>query len=339
MPSTIDIYRGDLIESRHHVSIAVVRADGTVLGTSGDPDLVAFWRSCAKPFQAMPLLLDGAAAAYGITDEELALACASHNGESRHVALARQMLSRSGSTEDDLVCGPHSSLNEDLAKDMAARGEKPTKAHNNCSGKHAGMIALSKYRKWGAEGYHRPEHPMQQAALAEVARWSGLDHADVPHATDGCGVPSFALPLRNMALAYARLGAAYAGEKVTGIRTANVNVAARLLGAMRSYPFLVAGTARLDTDLMEDCGGRVVAKVGAEGVYCAAIPEQSVGVALKVEDGATRALNPALLGVLDAVAAGVVTGLEMYRHPLIKNTLGVAVGRYDTRIELDRAAS
>ena len=339
MPSTVEVTRGDLIESRHVVSVAVVRADGTVHGVSGNPDLVAFWRSCAKPFQAMPLLLEGAAAAYGITDAELALACASHNGEPAHVELARTMLARSGADESALVCGPHPSINEDIARDMLARGEQLTGAHSNCSGKHAGMIATARYRRWGSDGYANPQHPLQQACLAEVARWAGLQAAAVPHATDGCGVPSFALPLRAMALAYARLGAALAGDKVEGQRTASINVAARLLGAMRTNPFLIAGTGRLDTELVAASGGRVVAKVGAEGVYCATIPELRLGLALKVEDGATRSLGPALLGLLDLVAPGFVTGLEEHRHPQVRNTLGATVGRLEARMELQRDAS
>jgi len=339
MASVIEVFRGDLIESRHHVSIAVMRADGTLAGSSGDPDTVAFWRSCAKPFQAMPMIVEGAAAAYGFGTDALALACASHNGEERHVALARAMLAASGSAESDLVCGPHASLNEDVAKAMAARGEKPTKAHNNCSGKHAGMIALARHRSFSVEGYAAPDHPVQRLVLTEVARWTGLTEGAVPHATDGCGVPSFALPLRAMALAWARLGAAFAGDRMAGYPRETQQAAAKLLGSMRSEPFLIAGTARLDTELMAAAGGRIIAKVGAEGVYCAAIPEQRLGLALKVEDGATRCLNPALLGLLDVLLPGAANGLHDQRHPRIRNTLGKDVGRIESRIVLDRGAS
>jgi len=339
MPSTVEVTRGDLVESRHTVSIAVMRADGTTFGSSGDPGLVSFWRSCAKPFQAMPLMLEAAAAAWGITDQELALACASHNGEPAHVELALKMLARSGASEADLVCGPHASINDDIARDMTARGATLTRAHNNCSGKHAAMIATARYRRWGSDGYARMDHPLQQACLAEVSRWAGLAESDIPHGTDGCGVPSFALPLRAMALAYARLGAAAAGDKVEGQRAASVNVAARLFAAMRGNPFLIAGTGRLDTELVPAGSNRVVAKVGAEGVYCAAIPELRLGIALKVEDGATRCLGPALLTVLDVVAPGVVSGLEEHRYPPIRNTLGEQVGRVQARVELVRDAS
>lgn len=339
MPSVIEVSRGDLIESRHRVSIAVMRADGVLAGSSGDPDLVAFWRSCAKPFQAMPMIVEGAAGAYSFGTDALALTCASHNGEERHVALARQMLAASGSSEKDLVCGPHASLNEDVAKAMAARGEKPTRAHSNCSGKHAGMIALARHRGFGVGRYADPANPVQRLCLAEVARWTGLPEDKVPFATDGCGVPVFALPLRAMALAWARLGAAFAGDRMAAFPRETQQAAGKLLGAMRSEPFLIAGTARLDTDLMRAAHGRVIAKVGAEGVYCAAIPEQRLGLAIKVEDGATRCLGPSLLGLLDVLMPGTVEGLEEYRRPAIRNTLGNEVGRVEPRIVLDRGAS
>jgi L-asparaginase II len=339
MPSTIDVFRGDLIESRHQVSIAVMRADGTVFGSSGDPDLVAFCRSCAKPFQAIGMVEGGAADAYGFGADALALACASHNAEERHVTLARSMLAASGADESDLVCGPHSSLNDDVAKAMAARGETPTRAHNNCSGKHAGMIAFARHHGWGSEGYAQPAHAVQRRCLAEVARWAGLPEASVPHATDGCGVPSFALPLRSMALAWARLGAAADGDALPGIAPETRRAAARLVTAMRAHPFLVAGTARLDTELLAACQGRIVPKVGAEGVYCAALPDLRLGLALKVEDGATRCLGPALLGLLDILAPGVLPALESHRRPPILNTLGKAVGRIEPRIDLIRTAS
>lgn len=339
MPSTIDVYRGDLIESRHHLSFAVVRADGELIASSGDPELTAFWRSCAKPFQAIPMIVDGAAKRYGFGADALALACASHNGEERHVALARQMLAASGATEDDLVCGPHASLNDDVAKAMTSAGEKPTRAHNNCSGKHAAMIALARHAEWGASGYAEPDHPLQQRCLAEVAHWCDLPVASVQHATDGCGVPSFALPLSAMAMAWARLGSAAAGDRIHGMLKESQKAAASLVRAVCEQPFLIAGTARLDTDLLAASRGRIVAKVGAEGVYCASVPEQRIGLALKVEDGATRCLGPALLGLLEALVPDLVPALAEHRTCEIRNTLGNVVGHIEPRIVLDRGAS
>ncbi|MFI5214891.1 MAG: asparaginase, partial [Gemmatimonadales bacterium] len=312
--------------------------DGSLRGYSGDPDTVAFWRSCAKPFQAIPSITLGASAAFGFGDDAHALQCASHNGEPRHVELARAMLAAAGASESDLVCGPHASLNDDVSKEMSRRGEQPTRAHNNCSGKHAGMIALARHKKWG-DGYARPDHPVQQQCLAEVARWTMLPAPKVPHATDGCGVPCFALPLRNMALAYARLGAAAEGDRVPGVPEDARTAARELVASVRKHPFLIAGTARLDTELLDATAGRVFAKVGAEGVYSAMIPEQRIGLALKVEDGAWRALGPALLGLLDVLVPGAVPGLDQHRSPAIKNTLGATVGRIVPRIALQPDAT
>ena len=339
MTSYVQVTRGDLVESRHRVTIAVADPTGRLVAWSGDPQFVTYWRSSAKFFQAIPLVADGAADALGIGAEELALACASHNGEERHAALARAMLARAGAGEQDLVCGPHSSLAESVAKAMAARGEKPTKAHNNCSGKHAGMIAVGRHAGWGSDGYHVPSHPVQRRCLVEVARWTGIPVDGIPHGTDGCGVPSFAVPLAAMAAAYARLGAAAAGDDVPSVPAASVAAARRLVAGVRAHPFLLAGSTRLDTELLEVTHGRVIAKVGAEGVYSAVIPDMRLGLALKVEDGATRAAGPALLALLDQIAPGAVPDLEGQRVPGVKNTLGGMVGALEPCIELDRSAS
>jgi len=339
MDSHVQVTRGDLVESRHRLSIAVADPEGRLVAWSGDPRLVTFWRSAAKFFQAVPLVADGAADALGLGDEELALVCASHNGEARHAELARALLGRSGAGEDDLVCGPHSSLSDAVAKAMAQRGERPTKAHNNCSGKHAGMIAVGRHAGWGSSGYHASAHPIQRRCLEEVARWTGIHVDGIPHGTDGCGVPSFAVPLAAMATAYARLGAAVAGDDVPAVPAASLAAMRRLVAAVRAHPFLLAGTGRLDTELLEATHGRILAKVGAEGVYSAVIPDQRLGFALKVEDGAARALAPALLALLDQFAPGTVPALESHRRPGVKNTLGQMVGALEPCIELRRSAS
>jgi L-asparaginase II len=338
MSFTVDVYRGDLVESRHRVACCVVRADGRLVASSGDPGLVTYWRSAAKPFQALPLVADGGADELGLSDDEIVLTCASHNGEPAHVELARRLLARTGAGEDDLVCGPHPSLSDVVAKDMARRGEKPTRIHSNCSGKHGGMITLGRWMGWGSGGYEQPDHPVQRRCLAEVAAWSGLHVNGVAHGTDGCGVPSFALPLRSMALAYARLGAAGVGDPVEGVEERSRAAAQRIVAALLARPFLLAGTARLDTQLLEATGGRVFAKVGAEGVYSATVPELGLGLALKVEDGAPRALNAALLALLDAVAPGLVPDLDARHHPSVRNTRGDLVGEVVVRVELERSA-
>jgi L-asparaginase II len=343
MPASVEVVRGHVVESLHRLSVAVARPDGTLVAHSGEPDLVTFWRSAAKFFQAIPLVAEGAADAFGVDDEELALACASHNGEPRHVEVARRLLARSGSLEADLVCGPHPSLAESVARAMTGRGEKPTRLHNNCSGKHAAMLALARHRGWDRAAYAQPDGAVQSRCFEEVRCWTGLaPELEISHATDGCGVPSFALSLRHMATAYARLAAAPSllapGAPLEGVSAGSVRAAARLLAAVRRHPFLIAGTERLDTQVIEATGGRVIAKVGAEGVYCAALPELKLGVALKVEDGALRALAPALLGVLDALLPSPVPNLDAHRRPVLTNTRGVEVGHVIARVELTRGA-
>ena len=331
MTASIDVLRGDILESRHHVSVAVMDAAGALVAHAGDPNLVTFWRSAAKFFQAIPLVTDGAAAAFGITDEELGLACASHNGEPRHVAIAASILQKVDCRSDHLACGPHPSLAEPVARAMAERGELPTRLHSNCSGKHAGMLALARYEGWPASGYAEIGHPVQQRCLEEVARWTGAPERSIGLAVDGCGVVCFALPIRAMALAYARLGARRIGGPGSEAREA---AADRLVRAVTADPFLIAGQARLCTELIAASGGRVVAKVGAEGVYSAALPEMGLGVSVKVEDGDFRSSGPALLAVLDQLAPGVAPVSDEWRTPSVRNTRGMVVGRMEAHIPL-----
>jgi len=317
----IEATRGDLVESVHRVSVAAVRADGTLVAAAGDPSLVTFWRSAAKPFQAMPLLEDGAADALAITPAELALACASHSSEPRHLAVADGLLRRIGATAADLACGPHPPLSPAVAERVIREGIALTPLWSNCSGKHAGMLALARHHGWPLAGYTRPDHPVQRRIFAAVAHWTGMAPAAIGTATDGCTAVTFALPLGAMATAWARLGAS--AERGP----------ARLRAAMAAHPELVAGRGRLCTELMAATGGRVLAKVGAAGVYCAAIPELGLGIALKVWDGDSESASVALLAVLEGVLAR--TGLERVYDPAavarhgarpVLNTRGAAVG-------------
>jgi len=349
MPSIVETLRGGIVESRHRVSIAVVDADGKLAASTGDPDLVTYWRSCAKLVQVLPLLAEGAADALGISDAEVAVACASHNGEPRHVEVVRGLLTKAGCTEDDLACGPHNSLSPAVARAMAERGEKPRRIHSNCSGKHAGMLALARFHGWPTADYRLQSHPVQRRLLAEVVRWTDVPESRVGHGVDGCGVVSYALPLRNMALAYARLGSRQApvGGGVRGAGSSGTDTlhptpntphaaADRVISAITADPWLIAGTGRLCTEVIAGSGGRVIAKIGADGVYCVAIPEQRVGMALKVEDGDVESARPALLAALEILAPGVVHVAETFRAPTIRNTLGEEVGRLKADVRLER---
>lgn len=325
----VEVRRGAIVESRHRVSVAVADADGALRAHAGDPELVAFARSAIKPLQALPLIEDGAAERFGFGAKEIALACASHSGEPHHVALALTMLRRIGLDEHALACGPHAPMHDASAHALRDAGRAPTRVHNNCSGKHAGMLAFARGRGWPVAGYHTAEHPVQQRMLTELVRWGGTPPEEIALAVDGCGVTTFALPLHALATAFAAFAAA-ARRSDTG--------PAQVVRAMTTYPEYVGGTGRLCTELIRTAGGRIVAKVGAEGVYCAGIPGAELGIALKVEDGARRAAEPALLAALHAL--GLLSDdelgtLGMFAEPVLRNTRGEVVGEVRAVVELE----
>jgi len=317
----IQARRGDAIESLHRVSVAVVTEGGELVARSGDPTFPTFLRSAAKPFQAMPLVSDGIADRFGVTDEELALACASHNSERRQVGLVRGLLARIGCDESHLACGPHRPLAFDLAvrPDGAAPPTDlapPGPLASNCSGKHAGMLALARGKGWAIEGYTRPDHPVQQRCRAEVAAWTGVEEAALAEGVDGCGVVTFQVPLVAAARAFARFGAS------------DRPAVARLRMAMTGHPDLVAGRDRLDTELMRAYPGAIVTKVGADGVWGAALLRRGLGLAVKVEDGHVRASMVALLAVLDQLGLDPHPSeiLPRFASQTIVNTRGLSVG-------------
>jgi L-asparaginase II len=325
----VDVTRGGTVESVHHVDLAVASATGTLVARAGEVDTPVFTRSAIKPFQALPLVDDGVAGRLGLTDPELAVCCASHSGEPRHVALARSILGRAGLDETALACGPHVPFDRAAAGELRQAGQPPGRVHNNCSGKHAGMLALAVAHGWPTRGYQRPDHPVQARMAAELARWAGVREQEMLRGVDGCGVVTFALPLSALAAAMARLVAAAAGGHES---------ASRIVGAMRGNPFELAGTERLCTRLLEVTGGRVLAKVGAEGVYVAASTREERAVALKVRDGARRAAEVSLLGSLESLgmlAPGEVEALARWSRPVVRNTRGEAVGEIRAFVDLE----
>ncbi len=332
-PRGVLYVRGGLVESVHAVHAAVVDADGHVVGRVGDPRRVTFYRSAAKPIQALPLVEDGVAERFDLTGEELALCCASHGAEPGHVKTAARILEKLGLGEEDLECGPHLPLREEEAHRLLRERGRPGRLHNNCSGKHAGMLALALHHGWETKGYTRPEHPVQRRMLEEVSRWSGLDAAEIGTGTDGCGVVAFAVPLDRMAYSFARF-AAEARDRATA--------PGRIVDAMAAHPWHVAGTGRLCTALMEEAGEALFAKTGAEGVYCAGLPGRGLGVALKVADGARRASGVALVRILDALDAlppGSDGRLERFRRPPVRNTLDEQVGELVASFEVEECGS
>jgi L-asparaginase II len=312
--------RGSLIESRHRVHAAVVDAGDALIAGARDSSLVTCSRSCAKPFQVMPFLESGGFDRLGWEVEQLALSCASHGGEPEHVAVAEAMLRDIGLEEGDLACGPHDPLSPRGARVVREHGERLTRLHNNCSGKHAAMLALAHTAGWATQGYEREEHPVQRSALEMVARWSGTPASRIPRGVDGCGVVVFGLSLEAMARSYARLAtAATRGEEIPN----------RILNALRARPFLYGGTDRFDSVVLEVTEGRILTKVGAEGLHCVALLDAGMGLAVKVEDGAQRAQYTAVLRLLQYLGALPETLpprlAEFARKPL-RNTRNEVVG-------------
>jgi L-asparaginase II len=314
------VTRGSEMESLHRVHAVVIAADGSVIGGAREGDFTTHWRSCAKPFQIMPLLRSGALDDLAWGNDELALAVASHGGEPEHVAIATRMLAELGLEEGDLACGPHDPMASRGQKILRESGARATRLHNNCSGKHAAMLARAHIAGWKTAGYEKREHPVQQACLESVAEWAGIDPREMGQAVDGCGVVEFSTPLVNMARAWARFATAIQDEEPEPNR---------IHGAVRDRPFLFGGSDRFDSILIEETDGRVMTKVGAEGVHAAAIPDQGIGFVVKVEDGSQRAQFPAVLRMLqylDALPETLPPRLEEFRRRPIRNTRGESVG-------------
>jgi len=309
-PILVDVTRGDLVESTHRGAIAIVDAEGGLVFALGDVESAVFTRSSLKPIQALPLVESGAAEAFGVTDDEVALACASHSGEVIHTGAVEEWLDRIGCSERDLACGPQLPRHEPTLRALLANQEKPSRLHNNCSGKHAGFLTLAKHLRAPIEGYVAMSHPVQQAVLATLARLSGVTNP--ASGIDGCAAPNFAIPLT----AFARALAQIAGKKTPG--------AARILRAMMSYPELVAGSGRFCTAVMRAAKDKAAVKVGAEGVYAAMLPELGFGVAIKIDDGAIRGAEVALAVVLEKLDV-LSSEAGLTRHT-IRNTVDAPVG-------------
>jgi L-asparaginase II len=291
-PVLVEVSRGGLVESRHRGSVALVDAEGATVLALGDVERPVFPRSAVKALQALPLVETGVADAFGLSDADLALVCASHAGEPAHVAGAAAMLRKAGRDETCLECGAHWPLGEEAARHLAATGKKPGPLHNNCSGKHAGFVCLACELRAEPAGYVRPDHPVQRAVRATLEEVTGVAHRDEDAAIDGCSVPTYAVPLTALARGFARFGCG------VGLSQDRGEAARRLRRAVADNPAMVAGTGRFDTAATAALGERAFVKVGAEGVYCAALPELGLGVALKVDDGSTRAAEVAMAALL-----------------------------------------
>lgn len=323
-PVLVEVIRGDVVESDHRGSVAVVDAAGKIARSLGDVDRRVYARSALKPIQALPLIETGAADGFGLGDEELALACASHSGEPMHVEKVVAWLAKVGLGEADLECGVHPPRHAASYEALLRAGRAPSQLHNNCSGKHAGFLTTARWMREPTRGYIEPEHPVQQRVASAIGEMAGLDLSCAPRGRDGCGIPVIALPLRALALAMARLAdPSCLGED----RRA---AAKRLLDAMAAAPLLVDGTGGMTAAVMTVAGAFVRLKPGAEGVFCAALPAQGLGIALKIDDGGARAASLAMAAVLDRLgcfSSEQRWSLEPFLSPPFMTVAGKEAGR------------
>ncbi len=326
-PVLIEVTRGDQVESRHRGHIIIMDAAGQRRQGLGDPEALVCMRSLAKPFQALPVLTTGAAAAVGIGPAELALFSGSISGQDFQTELVTQVLTRIGLTPAALQCGVHPPLHRDTAKALGQAGLKPTALHHTCAGKHAGMLSLCVHHGWPVENYLALDHPVQLLIRRTLARMVGLPPEKIPVAIDGCSAPTFYMPLQNIALGYARLAAAQP-DSPAGV----------LLAAILAHPRHIAGDGRLETVAMEALPGRLFAKSGAEGGYALTVVQEGLGVALKVEDGSQRALNPAVVAILEQlglISPEAPEALGRFREPQILNHRKLEVGRIAPSFNLE----
>jgi L-asparaginase II len=291
-PVLVEVVRGALVESRHCGAVAVVDADGTTALTLGDVAAPVYPRSAVKPLQALPLIESGAADRYGFGNKELALACASHGGEPAHATLAAAMLACAGLDASALECGVHWPSHEPSSHALARAGEKPSALHNNCSGKHAGFLCTACAMGIDHRGYVTADHAVQREVKAVLESLTGTGLFQDACGIDGCAIPTFAVPLAALAQAFARFSTG------RGLGPERARAAARLRSACAAEPYYVAGTGRFCTDIMRHFGARVLIKTGAEGVYCGALPEQGLGIAIKCDDGARRAAEVVMAAMI-----------------------------------------
>jgi len=287
-PVLVEVIRGNVVESRHRGSYAVVDKTGEVIALTGDITTPIYPRSAMKALQALPLVESGAADHFSLSQAEIALACSSHNGEQGHVDGARSILAKAGGDEVELACG--SQWPRDI-RPLVLAGEEPGDIYNNCSGKHSGMLAYAHHMGFAAENYWKIDHPVQQEMIKTISEMCDYDLASADWCFDGCSLPNWTIPLQNLALGFSRFAS---GETLSNERK---GAAEKIIEAVRAHPFMVAGSKRFCTRLMETVP-RAFVKTGAEGVFCACIPHAGIGIAVKCDDGAHRAAEIAVAAVL-----------------------------------------
>ena len=343
-PVLVEAWRGDAIESFHRGAVAVVDADGGAVAALGDIDRPVFPRSAIKALQALPLVESGAADRYALTDEELALACASHSGEPAHVHTAAAMLAKAGLDDSVLECGAQWPRDEMTSRALAATGAVPGALHNNCSGKHAGFVCLgcliagAQDPRVFLQGYVACEHPVMREVSAAIEAATGCNLARAPRGIDGCSIPTYGMALRQLAHGFARVASG------VGLSPGHAAAAKRLRRAVARAPFMVGGTGRFDSRVMQALGERVFCKVGAEGMYCAALPQAGLGLAIKIDDGNNaRACEVAMAALIEAFVPLLTDGerelIASLADVRLSNWRGLHVGRLAAHASLRRLAA
>jgi len=322
-----EVWRGDVCEVVLRGHVAVVAADGTVLAQAGDPDARTTLRSTVKPLQALPFV-SGAADALGATVEEVAVACASHEGEPRHVEVVRRLLSRTGLDESALSCGPQWPYSQAATHALVRAGETAGRVHNNCSGKHAAMLCACVHSGWPVEGYAAFDHPLQREIRRRMSDLAGIRLADTPRGVDGCGLPTHGVPLRYLARMFAAASAAGGAF-------------ARCQEAMAAEPFMVGGSGRFDSLLLGWVGGALTCKSGGAAVWAGVARGGGPGIAVKLESGVGAGMAPVAMGVLRALSllpsSGMPAELEELERGVLRNWAGDAVGGTRVCVELERS--
>lgn len=335
----VEVRRGPIVESRHRGHLIAEDGDGKTVASLGSPETVTYVRSSGKPFQAIPLIVTGAAEHFDFSDQEIAIACGSHSGEAIHVETVRSMLQKIGLEETDLRCGVHEPFSVEVARELARTGQSPSVLQNNCSGKHAGMLAVARHVGAPTESYDDPNNPVQLAIAKTISQFSDIPLDEIALAVDGCGVPVFGISVRAMALMYARLVA-----PPDDFDAPTRRACARIVKAMIDYPEMVGGSKnRLDTELMRAGRGRLISKIGAEGVYTVGVLPgkewpRGLGLAVKIEDGDDhRARPPAVIEAL--IQLGVLRDNDLakvaaYSPTPIINRRGERVGEARAAFQL-----
>lgn len=328
-PLEVEVTRGSRVESRHRIDLVVAGADGSVVASRGDAQLEIYPRSAIKALQALPLVESGAAEALRLADRHIALACASHMGAPEQVSVAREILAAAGLEEKCLECGAQLPAREEDRNALARSGKGPAPIHNNCSGKHAGFLAFAAHERVALNGYVKYGHPVQEKVAVTLEAVTGAPHGADNYGIDGCSIPTWALPLNDLAVAFARFGA---GRNSDPARAAAM---LRIRDACLKHPEMIAGPGSFDTEFMLALAGRAFTKSGAEGVFVAALPERGLGLALKCRDGSGRASEVAVATLIQSLLPleeTAVNKLKIFVKPTLRNWSGIETGHIEAKL-------